>query len=116
MIEISTGQLLTITSGIMLCPIGELYKALNAITGDNLYTHMLPEASRFATGPILEVHPWAGYLPMYSGEGTEEAVYAYLDTVSSVQGDSHTVPYLGDSWENKDPITSLAEMMNSGNS
>lgn len=36
---------------------GSIYEILNHITGDNLFTHVLPRAARFAAPLILEDHP-----------------------------------------------------------
>ena len=47
------GDILSITTGKLVSPerIGGVYKILNYLTGDNLYTHQLPRA-------IDECRPW----------------------------------------------------------
>ncbi len=48
---------LTVTSGILLTPIDELYRILNYLTGEQLYTHQLPRASEFAKPHIFKKYP-----------------------------------------------------------
>lgn len=51
------GQVLSITTGYLLCPIGEVYEILNFLTADNLYTHQLPRASRECEPYLLATFP-----------------------------------------------------------
>ena len=44
--EFPLGVVLSITTGKLLCPIGDVYDILNFLTGDNLFTHQLPRAMR----------------------------------------------------------------------
>lgn len=110
MVTLTTGQLLTITTGTVFCYVGDIYKALNAITGDDLMTHLLPRASDFARGPLIEAHPWVLDIPEYEGGEDEQAVFAYIDRISEEHGETHEVPYLGDTWDNPNPLSSLVEM------
>lgn len=50
-------QILSITTGRLMCDMGGVYEILNHITGDNLYTHVLPRAARFARPFIAEAFP-----------------------------------------------------------
>lgn len=54
------GQILSITSGVLLCDIGGVYEILNYMTGDTLFTHQLPRASREVSPEILRQHPQLG--------------------------------------------------------
>ena len=49
--------MLSITTGTLLCDIAEVYEILNHVTGDNLFTHVLPRAGKFARPIILAVYP-----------------------------------------------------------
>jgi len=40
-----------------LTPTGDVYKILNHVTGDNLFTHALPRAFRFASPIIKALYP-----------------------------------------------------------
>lgn len=53
--EFHIGDVLTITTGIMVSPegIGGVYKILDWMTGDQLFTHQLPRASKLCE-PILK--------------------------------------------------------------
>lgn len=48
---------LSVSNGRLCCDIEEVYKILNFITGDNLFTHVLPRASKFARPLILNAYP-----------------------------------------------------------
>lgn len=50
-------QVLSITTGRLVCPMGGIYEILNFVTGDELYTHVLPRACRFAEPLILKQYP-----------------------------------------------------------
>ncbi len=51
------GTVLSITTGVLLTNIGNVYEILNYMTGDNLFTHQLPRASRECEPVILRQHP-----------------------------------------------------------
>lgn len=52
------GEILSVTTDKLLCPISNLYQILNYLTGCHLYTHQLPRAAREATPFVFEEHPW----------------------------------------------------------
>jgi len=51
------GAVLSVTTGRLLCDIGDVYMILNHVTGDNLFTHVLPRACRFAEPLIKAKYP-----------------------------------------------------------
>lgn len=51
------GQVLSVTTGKLLCPIGEVYEILNFLTADSLFTHQLPRASRECEPYLLQCFP-----------------------------------------------------------
>lgn len=53
----SLAQMLSITTSRLCCDMGGVYEILNHITGDNLFTHVLPRACRFAAPLLLKDHP-----------------------------------------------------------
>ena len=55
--EFPLGVVLSITTGKLLCQIGDVYDILNFLTGDNLFTHQLPRAMRECRPSILAAHP-----------------------------------------------------------
>lgn len=59
-LSVTTERLLTKPKGERDNGIGDLYEILNHITGDNLFTHVLPRAGRFAKPLIYGQHPELG--------------------------------------------------------
>jgi len=51
------GTILSITTGKLLTEMGNIYKILNYMTGDNLYTHQLPRVSSEMKPVIIEQYP-----------------------------------------------------------
>lgn len=54
------GDILTITTGRLVSPrhMDGVYDILNYMTGDTLFTHALPRASRECEEPLREMYPW----------------------------------------------------------
>ncbi len=77
-------QVLSVTTGRLVCEMGALYEILNAITGDNLYTHVLPRAARFAK-PILH----AKYPKLWRAEAREVdlRLSEMIDNAKALPGD-----------------------------
>lgn len=57
--EFHIGDVLTITTGIMVSPegIGGVYQILDWMTGDQLFTHQLPRASRLCEPILKDLYP-----------------------------------------------------------
>ena len=51
------GQILSITTGRLMCDISGIYKILNFMTKDNLYTHQLGKAAEECKPYLLRQHP-----------------------------------------------------------
>lgn len=51
------GEVLSITTGKLLCPIDQVYEILNYMTDDSLYTHQLPRVSEECRPYLLKQHP-----------------------------------------------------------
>jgi hypothetical protein len=51
------GTVLTITTGILLTKIDNVYKILDYMTGDSLFTHQLPRVSRECEPILLKQFP-----------------------------------------------------------
>jgi hypothetical protein len=109
---------LSITTSRLCCDIGGVYEILNHVTGDNLFTHVLPRACRFTAPLILEQYP------ELASAGTQEAL-AKLDaeikaaktpmdgvrkwlSVLSLKS-KYAIASHSDKWESKDPLTDLAD-------
>lgn len=51
------GHVLSVTTGRLCAKIEGVYEILNHITGDNVFTHQIPRACRFAGPLVLADHP-----------------------------------------------------------
>lgn len=111
-------QVLSITTGRLCCDMGGVYEILNFVTGDELYTHVLPRACRFAGPLILE------QFPELAKAGTEESLRmldsdivkakAPMDGVRKWLTDlplkqEYEIATHADKWEMKHPLADLAD-------
>lgn len=110
MIKVNTAQLISISTGILACTWGELYDALNAITGDELYSHQLPRASFFIENYTKEIYPWLFDLPELPDEVNKKTMLEWVENISQKHGYEHEVPDLSDKWESREPMAELMEM------
>lgn len=112
------GHVLSITTGRLCCDIGGVYEILNYVTGDNLFTHVLPRACRFAGPLILDQHP------ELSAAGTDEALAALDTAIATAQTPmegirkwlsglqlkaEYAIATHVDKWEMRHPLADLAE-------
>jgi hypothetical protein len=51
------GAVLSALSGKLLCSMDDLYRVLNFLTGEDLYTHQLPRAFKVAAPFVAQQHP-----------------------------------------------------------
>lgn len=72
--------ILNITTGRLLSSMYDIYDVLNHITGDNLFTHQLPRACRFAAPILLAKYP---ELSVYSSQPAMDSLTRWL----SIPGD-----------------------------
>jgi hypothetical protein len=109
------GDILTITTGCLVSPdhIGGAYNILNWMTGDNLFTHQLPRASRECEGPLLEQHPQlaAVQVPAFEAGTRDEmelAVMTWLASQTAIYGERLPVAKLPkDQHTEIDPIAEI---------
>ncbi len=108
------GPLLTVTTGVMLCEVGELYEILNFMTSDKLFTHQLPRAGEACKPEVLRQHP---NLPTEGPNHltTEGEVRLWLAETAALLEPHLEWPWklkvkpLG-RWESKNPVVELHEM------
>jgi len=107
--KLTTAQLLTIGTSKLWCPIGEVYETLNGLTGDNLFTHVLPRAMRVCEPWVKKQFPW---LADVGSPPTPETFKAWIADISAEHGETHEVKPLPQGvWIAKDPIKELGEIM-----
>lgn len=106
------GDVLSITTGRLVSPrhMDGVYDILNYMTGDNLFTHQIPRASR-ACKPVL-----LAQFPQLAAVGatavTPENFRVWIDDQIVKYGNSFDVrPLDGDNYGSKDPIQEAYELM-----
>lgn len=121
----SLGQILSITTGRLCCDMGGIYDILNHITGDNLFTHVLPRASKFAKPMLLELFPkleaaateasmerMDALLAEHAGNPME-GIQQWLTWLRKDHGleESYKLPTFADRWQSRNPIAEAVEMV-----
>jgi hypothetical protein len=109
------GDVLSVTTGLMLSPTGMdgIYEILNWMTGENLMTHQLPRAGDECIGPLLAQHPDLAEVQVPAGVLDTEATYrAWMDEQVARFGETREVaPLGGEEHAYIDPVTELRMMM-----
>lgn len=104
----SLGAVLSITTGVLLCPMDDVYRILNFMTGDSLFTHQIPRASRECAPYLLNQFP---ALANVDASGvTPENWQTWLREQVAKHGDTFAVAPLppGEHYQ-IDPISELVE-------
>ena len=111
------GHILTITHGKIMTvgekyPIDGVYKILNFMTGDNLYTHALPRAARECAPWLFRWYPWLKEIDYGTREINENNYKEILKEFTDKYGEYHEVERIPiDDHAVKNPIEELAEMV-----
>ena len=107
------GDILTITTGIMVAPegIGAVYEILNWMTGDNLFTHQLPRASDLCEPILKDLYPGLAEVTLPDASGlakdkAEEFWKTWLAMQVETFGETLPVPKL----ENYTPVDPISEL------
>lgn len=110
----SLGQVLTITTGKMLCRqgVGGIYEILNYMTNDNLFTHQLPRAINECAPYLLKQFPQLAGVDA-SPVKDEVSLERWLADVMARFGETLEVePIPQDDHTYRDPVEELREMTN----
>lgn len=104
----SLGAVLTVTTGVLLCPIDGVYRILNFMTGDSIYTHQIGRVSEECKPHLLRQFP--ALAEVDASSVTSENWQAWLHQQEAVHGDALAVEPLppGEHYQ-IDPISELAE-------
>lgn len=119
------GDILSITTGRLVSPRGitGVYEILNHMTGDDLFTHVLPRASRICAPALLSNHPflaeWGSTLIAQLdalGEtaiGNDRAIADLILPFQKIAGstDLMVMPLAEGEWLTVDPIKELSAMV-----
>jgi hypothetical protein len=103
-------DVLSITTGKLVSTrhVDGVYDILNHMTGDNLFTHALPRASRACAPVLLDQHPQLKEVD--AADVNTENWQPWLAAQRARYGDSFDVTPLAE-WRHKHPITEAIEMM-----
>jgi len=124
-------QILSITTGRLMCDMGGVFEILNHITGDNLYTHALPRAASFARPIIGELYPeleaaWStknatrfdellDCAKHHTGQTLETAIKSWIQWMMEPGQcelkSEYEIPQFSDSWMSLDPVSELVGMV-----
>lgn len=98
----------------LLCEMDEIYKILNFLTGDNLFTHQLPRAMRKCKEHLETQLPWLRTLDT-TEDRTMEAWNAWLLEIELTHGKEHDIqPLPPGTWFHINPVLEAEHMMGEG--
>lgn len=107
--EFPTASVLSVTTGRLLVrDIGKFYEILNFITQDNLFTHQLVRASKFAAPLLIIQHP--ELKDISEDEINETNWEEWLAEKIKLFGDTLTITSSEHLWKSMDPITEFIQM------
>lgn len=110
------GDILSITTSRLVSPdhMDGIYKILNHLTGDNLYTHQLPEAADTMREALFEQLPFLREIVVADdfefAQPVKESVEAWLQVRVSKYGEHHAVTARPDLWETHDMLEDLLKI------
>lgn len=108
--KLSTAQILSLTTGRLVCKMESLYEIANALTGDSLYTHQLLRAAKVCRPWLDQQCPWLATVD--ASECDTDNWRTWLAAIVERVGAEHEVaPLPAGIWESQDPITELARMV-----
>ncbi len=106
---ITTGQLISIATGRLCCPMSDVYECYNFLTGDNLMTHQLLRAAKICEPILQKQFPWLGKLA--TDECNRDNWREWLAKVEAAHGTQHQIaPLPRGVWLSKNPITEAIEI------
>ena len=106
----SLKDVLTVTTGIFLCDdIGDLYDILNHLTGENLYTHQLGRAAKYARPYIFSFYPFLEDIQVPEINSKEEVDQFILSLILLGYQENYELGQMPN-FIPKDPIQELIEM------
>lgn len=112
--EFKTGAVLTVSTGRFLCENGfeDLYKLLNHMTGESLYTHQLVRASEVAKVYLWREFPELINVTVPDEFENEDEIWAWLNAQKETLGETFDVSPLPEgAYLSQDPIVELIAMV-----
>lgn len=108
--KFKTEDIISSASGVLVGDIDGVYKVFSFMTGDNLFTHQLPEAMRMVAPAMYKQHPWLNELDTESI--TPENVHDWIAEAIEKHGEEHELTAAPELWGKHDPIKDLSDVMN----
>lgn len=104
------GDILSVTHDCLVSPegIGGVYKILNHMSGEELFTHQLPRVAREAAPVLRAALPFLAEIDLegVNADNWQER----MDAIVARHGETHPVPTLTeDQHERIEPLSELAE-------
>ncbi len=108
--DFPTEEVLSILTGSLICDIGGVYRVLNYMTGEELFTHQLPRVANEAHPIILAAHPTLQQAVDEAEQVTTENWREWRDRWLARYGATLPVPLMNaDQHERIDPLSEAAE-------
>lgn len=108
--DFPTDEVLSVVTGRLVSDVDGIYRVLNYVTGEELFTHQLPRVADEATPVILKCHPELQQACDEAKQVTPENYEQWRTTWLKRYGATISVPRLShDEHERIDPISELAE-------
>ena len=108
--KFSSGTVVSITTGVLVTDIQNLYSILDFMTGEKLFTHQLPRAADECKPYLLEQLP---FLKDVSGKGINATNWEpWLKELTKKYGEEFEIQPLPKEKQNhQDPLTELEHMV-----
>jgi hypothetical protein len=133
--EFAIETVLSVTTGLLLTGIDDVYKILNYMTGDELFTHQLPRAARQVKPELLKQHPALGNDDLkqkiskleqliefnrerkLSNDEMTLLIKGWLGThiYPTYKETLHILPLHPDDYKSRNPVEEFASMLNETN-
>lgn len=106
------GIVLSITHSKLLTDISNVYKILNYMLDDTLFTHQIPRACKFSKSFILTQHPQLNKWDYFNDLITPETWRGHLETAKMLYGKELEIePIPTGVWTEKEPVEELQEIV-----
>ena len=111
--DFALGDILSVTTERLVSRdhIDGVYRILNFMTGDDLFTHQLPRANNECRGPLLAQHPQLETVVVPDEFADEAHVWAWLSEQEQTYGLCLPVSPLVEGHAVIDPIEELCDMI-----
>lgn len=108
--QFDTADVMSVVTGRLMGDIGGVYKVLNWMTGENLFTHQLPRVGREARPVLLAAHPLLQLAIDEAEQVTPENFKEWRQTWEDRYGPTIAVPkFTADTHEHIDFMSEAAE-------